>query len=139
MQLSRRRNKCSNSVHTSSCCELLILVAQPRNLQKGINAVPLQTVQTQRASPVFGIDTTQGEAHAEPQIRGSTGESRERAQVRGRLEVSPAELVSDMELLHGGGHAGHLAEVLEALLALGALAEGPEVRQLVAGDAAAAI
>lgn len=44
-----------------------------------------------------------------------------------------------MELLHGGGHAGHLAEVLEALLALGALAEGPKVRQLVAGDAAAAI
>lgn len=44
-----------------------------------------------------------------------------------------------MQLLHGGGHSGHLAEVLEALLALGAFAEGPEVREFLARDAAAAV
>lgn len=44
-----------------------------------------------------------------------------------------------MQLLHGGGHSGHLAEVLEALLALGAFAEGPEVREFFTGDAAAAV
>lgn len=44
-----------------------------------------------------------------------------------------------MQLLHGGGHSGHLAKVLEALLALGALAEGPEVREFLAGDAAATV
>lgn len=44
-----------------------------------------------------------------------------------------------MQLLHGGGHSGHLAEVLEALLALGALAERPEVRELLARDAATAV
>lgn len=44
-----------------------------------------------------------------------------------------------MQLLHGGGHSGHLAKVLETLLALGAFAEGPEVREFLARDAAAAI
>lgn len=44
-----------------------------------------------------------------------------------------------MELLHGGGHLGDLAEVLEELLAAGALAKGPDVGEDVAGHAAAAV
>lgn len=54
-------------------------------------------------------------------------------------EVGAAQLVVDVELLHGSGHGGDAREVFEHLLALRALDEGPEVWHDLARDAAALV
>ena len=128
-------------VHASARYDLFVLIAQPRDLQESIDTVTRQAVQLEAAGPVLGVHAAQGQAHPEAQIRGPAGERGERALVGRRLEVRAAELglIFDGELLHGGGHAGDAVQVPEALLAEGAFAECPEVGELVAGDAAAAV
>lgn len=106
-------------------------------------------MELEAAGPVLGVDAAEGEAHAEAQVGRARGQRRERAVVA--PAISPSRLVGgallqgqqpavlDAELLQGGGHEGHAAEVGEALVLEGALAEGPEVREDVVGDAAALV
>lgn len=96
-------------------------------------------MQVQTTSPVFSIDTAQGQSHAQAQIRWPAGERRERALIWRGLEVSAAQLLLDVEFLHGGGHLGHLGEILKAPLTLWSLGERPEVRELHPGDAATTV
>lgn len=96
-------------------------------------------MQLETPRPVLGVHAAQGQTHPQTQVGWAAVQRGERALVRWGLKVGAAELLLDVQLLHGGGHAGHAVEVLEALLAEGPLAEGPEVGQLVARDAAAAV
>lgn len=137
---SSRRRQGLNRVHACPCNELFILIAQSGYLQERIDAVSFQAVQIQAAGPVLCVHSAQRQAHAQAQVGRPAGQRGQGALVGGGgLEVGAAELVFHMELLHCRGHAGDLAEVLEALGRLRALGEGPQVGQLGAGDAAAAV
>lgn len=139
---------------------MLVLVAELRDLQEGVDAVALEAVQLEAPGPVLGVDAAQRQAHAEAQARGPHREGRERAgaavvvvvvvvpaaRVRaarvsvGDQVLQVREVAVDLRPLERGGHGRDLAEVLEPLVRRrGAPPEGPEVREYVARDAAAAV
>jgi hypothetical protein len=95
-------------------------------------------VKLEVAGPVLCVDAAEGQAHAQAEVGRPARQRREGALVRWGFEVRAAEFFG-VQLLHGGCHAGHLTEVLEAPLALGAFAEGPHVGQFLAGDSATTV
>ena len=126
-------------VHAGPRYNLLILVTQSRYLQEHVDAIALEAVQLEATRPVLGVDATQGQTHAKTQVGRPAGQRGEGALIGRSFEVSAGELVLDVQLLHGGGHAGDAVQVRKALLAERALAKGPEIGELLARYAAAAV
>ncbi|KAJ8129881.1 hypothetical protein O1611_g3746 [Lasiodiplodia mahajangana] len=65
----------SDGVHGGARSELLVLITELRDLQEGVDAVPLETMQLEAAGPVLGIDAAKRQADAETEVRGPHGES----------------------------------------------------------------
>lgn len=62
-----------DSIHRSAHDELLVLVAELGDLQEGVDAVALETMQLQPAGPVLRVHAAQRQAHAQTQVRRPRG------------------------------------------------------------------
>lgn len=81
IQPGRRRCLTLDGIHGGASSELLILVAELGDLEKGVDAVALEAVQLEAAGPVLGVDAAEGQADAEAEVGGSHGEGGEGAVV----------------------------------------------------------